>query len=381
LSAPFVVAAGGTGGHLFPARALAGELARRGHGVALAADARAAAYAAEDIGVPCHIVRSATPSGRGAFGTLAAGATIASGTLQARRLLRRLGARVVIGFGGYPSLPTLLAARGVGARVVLHEQNAVLGRVNRLMLRRAEVLALSFEETSGFAPRPGLSVVTTGNPVRPEVLAERDRPFAPPQDDAPLRLLVFGGSQGARLFGQVVPAALGRLAETLRRRLRVVQQVRPEDESRVAGVYRELGIEAEVRTFYDELPQRIARAHLVIARAGAGSVSELAVIGRPALLVPYAHAMDDHQVANARALTTGGGAVLLVEERFTPDELAARIDSLARRPDVLERMAARARAVGRPEAVSALADLVEPLANGGRAGGYGVAREPRRAAA
>ena len=380
MSTPFVVAAGGTGGHLFPARALAGELARRGHCVALATDVRAAAYAAEDLGVDRHIVRSATPSGRGTFGALAAGAVIATGTLQARRLLRRLGARVVVGFGGYPSLPTLLAASHAGAHVVLHEQNAVLGRVNRLMLRRAQVLALSFDETSGYAPRPGLDVAVTGNPVRPAVLAEREAPYRPPEADAALRLLVFGGSQGARLFGQVVPAALARLPETLRGRIAVVQQARPEDESEVARAYGELGVAAEVRTFFDDLPRRIGAAHLVIARSGAGSVSELAAIGRPALLVPYAHAMDDHQVANARALTTGGGGVLLVEERFTPEELAARIDSLARRPDVLARMAERARAVGRPDAVTALADLVEPLANGGF-GGHGGEDEARRAAA
>jgi UDP-N-acetylglucosamine--N-acetylmuramyl-(pentapeptide) pyrophosphoryl-undecaprenol N-acetylglucosamine transferase len=367
MSATFVVAAGGTGGHLFPAEALAGELARRGHRVALVSDARAGAYSA-DGGIERHVVRSATPSGRGALGTLAAGAAIASGTLQARRLLRRLETRVVIGFGGYPSLPTLLAAPSVGARVMLHEQNAVLGRVNRFMLRKAQVLALSFDETAGFAPRSGLAVVTTGNPVRPAVLAARGHAYAAPSASGEFRLLVFGGSQGARLFGQVVPAALGRLPEGLRRRLAVVQQARPEDEAEVTAGYRQHGIAALVAPFFDDLPRRIAEAHLVISRAGAGSVSELAAIGRPALLVPFAHAMDDHQTANARALTTGGGAVLLVEERFTPDEVAARLLSLGQRPDVLERMAARARAVGRPDAVSALADLVEPLANGHRAG-------------
>ena len=323
-------------------------------------------------------MRSATPSGRGALGTLAAGATIASGALQARRLLRRLEARVVIGFGGYPSLPTLLAAPGMGTRIVLHEQNAVLGRVNRMMLRKAHVLALSFAETAGVTARPDLAVVTTGNPVRPAVLAERANAYRAPDADGPLNLLVFGGSQGARLFGRVLPAALRRLDEGLRHRLSVVQQARPEDEGQVAAAYRELGIEAEVRTFFDDLPRRIAQAHLVIARAGAGSVSELAAIGRPSLLVPYAHAMDDHQMANARALTTGGGAALLVEERFTPEELSARIESLALRPDVLARMAERARGVGRPDAVAALADLVEPLVNGNDAGGTG---EPRKAAA
>lgn len=377
MSAAVVIAAGGTGGHLFPARAVAAELARRGRRVVLATDERAAAYLADDRTLERHVIRSATPSGRGPLGKLAAGASIATGALQARRLLRRLRARVVVGFGGYPSLPTLLAAPGMGARVILHEQNAVLGRVNRIMIRKADVLALSFADTALIQAGPALRVVTTGNPVRAEVAAARARLYAPPAPDGPFRLLVFGGSQGARLFAELVPAAVRRLPEALRRRLEVVQQARPEDGEGVVRAYRELEVAAEVRGFFDDLPRRIAAAHLVLARAGAGTVAELATVGRPALLVPYAHAMDDHQAANARALAADGGAAVLAEDKVSADELAARLESLARRPDVLARMAARARALGRPDAAAALADLIEPLANGDHAGGDG---DTRRAA-
>lgn len=374
MSGAIVIAAGGTGGHLFPAEALATELLARGRRAALITDPRAAAIEAGGSEIERHIVRSATPSGRGPLGKLAAGASIATGALQARRLLRRLEARVVVGFGGYPSLPTLLAAPGMGASLVLHEQNAVLGRVNRLMLRKANVLALSFEDTAFVRPSHRLRIVTTGNPVRPEVLAQRARAYAPPPADDRFRLLVFGGSQGAHLFAAVVPAAIGRLPDELRRRLWIVQQARPEDGDGVVRAYRALGVDAEVRSFFDELPELLGSAHLVIARAGAGTVAELAAVGRPALLVPFARAMDDHQTANAHALAAAGGAAVLSEDKFTAEELAARLHSLLQRPDVLTRMAGQARAVGRPEAARELADLVEALANGGCAGGEPQAR-------
>ncbi len=366
MSGTIAIAAGGTGGHLFPAQALARELGRRGGSVAVVTDRRGAAYAASFGEVAVFTVKSATPAGRGIVGKLLAGATIAAGAMQARRLLRRLRARVVVGFGGYPSLPTLLAAPGMKARVVLHEQNAVLGRVNRLMVSRAHTLALSFEETKGIRAGAGPRVITTGNPVRDEVRALRRHGFEAPTPEGAFHLLVFGGSQGARHFSEVVPAAVGQLSEGLRARLRVVQQCRTEDVDRVADAYAGIGVEAVVQSFFDELPELLGAAHLVIARAGAGTVSELAVAGRPALLSPYRFATDDHQTANAEVLAADGGAVLLPEDRFTAEELAARLESLARRPDVLARMAERVGAVGRPDAVERLADLVVALANGER---------------
>jgi UDP-N-acetylglucosamine--N-acetylmuramyl-(pentapeptide) pyrophosphoryl-undecaprenol N-acetylglucosamine transferase len=365
MTGAIVLAAGGTGGHLFPAQALARELGRRGHGIAVFTDRRGAAYADSFEAAEVVSITSATPSGRGPIGKLAAVVMIGVGALQARRALRRVKARVVVGFGGYPSLPTLLAAPGMKARIVLHEQNAFLGRVNRLMVAKAQALALSFEKTAGFRAGPKLRVVTTGNPVRDQMRALARRGYQAPAATDAFRLLVFGGSQGARRFGEVVPAAVRQLSDELRGRLQVVQQCRAEDGDEIAAAYHELGIEADVRSFFDELPRLLGQAHLVVARAGAGTVSELAVAGRPALLTPYPFATDDHQTANAEVLAGAGGAVLLPEGKLTPEELAARIESLARRPDVLARMAERATDIGRPDAAERLADLVVALANSG----------------
>ena len=366
MSGRIIIAAGGTGGHLYPAEALAHELVARSQSVVLATDDRGARFSDSFGGIDVFTIRSASPTGRGAIGAIAAGATIATGAIQARRLLRRLNASIVVGFGGYPSLPTLLAAPGMGARVVLHEQNAVLGRVNRLMLRKSDLVALSFAGTEGLLAAPEVRAVVTGNPVRAAVRREREHPYGVPGSDTTFQLLVFGGSQGAKLFSEVVPNAVRRLSDELRQRLRIIQQCRPEDGDRVAASYRDIGVDADVQSFFDDLPRLIGAAHLVIARSGAGTVSELAVAGRPSLLVPYNFATDNHQTANAKALIGSGGAALIAEDKFTPAELAARIDSLARRPDVLQRMAERARAVGQPDAAVRLADLVLSLANGNR---------------
>ena len=374
MSMAIAIGAGGTGGHLFPAQALARELVARGHRVTLLTDARGAAYDAPSGAIDILTVRSATPSGRGVFGKLGAGMAIAAGCLQARRMLRRLGAEIVVGFGGYPSLPTVLAAPGMGARVVLHEQNAVLGRVNRLLLPKADAVALSFELASPPSGRPELKPVVTGNPVRAEVLAACGVPYAAAGPEGVFRLLVFGGSQGARLSGDVVPRAIGQLSSEFKARLEITQQCRSEDGDAVRAAYRELGLKADVREFFPELPELLGNTHLVIARSGAGTVSELAAVGRPALLTPYAFAMDDHQTANAKALSNGGGAVLLPEDRFSAEELGARLESLARRPDVLSRMAQRAAEVGRPDAVARLADRVLDWANGNRGGGVASGR-------
>ena len=373
MSRPIVIAAGGTGGHLFPARALAGVLARAGRATALVTDVRGATWAADfaEAGTSVHVIRAASPTGRGPFGALLAGVQIAIGALQARRLLRRLRAPVVVGFGGYPSLPTALAARGAGAAVVLHEQNAVLGRVNRLLQGRARALALSFEKTLGVVDVATRRLIVTGNPVRAEFAEIGEAGYRPPEPDGSLELLVFGGSQGARRFAEVVPEALARLDDETRGRLNLVQQARTEDEEPLRARYRELGIRAEVRGFFDDMGARIAAAHLVVARAGAGTLAELTVAGRPAILVPYPHATDDHQSYNAAAMAEAGGAVVYNDGEISAEELAARIESLGRRPDVLARMAERSRSLGRDEAADTLASVVRDLApaadgNGGR---------------
>jgi UDP-N-acetylglucosamine--N-acetylmuramyl-(pentapeptide) pyrophosphoryl-undecaprenol N-acetylglucosamine transferase len=360
-SSPVVIAAGGTGGHLFPAQALAQELVRRGHHVVLITDERGAAYsegfpASETIGV-----HAATFADRGLLGRIASLGQIAAGIISARRHLRRLAPLAVIGFGGYPSLPAMTAALLLGLPTCIHEQNAVLGRVNRLLARFVAAIASTFPELPHLprGTRPKLRV--TGNPLRDAVIARAGAPYVPPGALDPIRLLVFGGSQGARIFADVVPTALAELAPSLRRRINVVQQVREMDQVRVSEAYSEARIAARLAPFFADLPEQMAAAHMVIGRGGASTVCELAAIGRPALIVPLAIAMDDHQSANARALENVGAAIVLPESAFTPESLAARLGAWLSSPDTLSRAAAAARTLGRPEATRALADLVEEL--------------------
>lgn len=363
MSAPplVVLAAGGTGGHLFPAEALASVLAARGYRLALVTDRRGAAYG-EALGrIDTHHL-PVSPLG----GTLAVRAKGAFELIQsyllARRLLATLAPQVVIGFGGYPSLPTVLAAIHRGVATAIHEQNAVLGRANRLLAARVRAIATSFAQTRALRPREIARAVVTGNPVRPAVLALRERPYAAPALGDLLRLLVVGGSQGARIFGQVIPAAIGRLAARERARIAVTQQCRPEDIEPVRQAYRAAGVGAELATFFADLPERLAVAHLVVCRAGASTTAELTAAGRPAILVPYPHATDDHQAANAAAVAAAGGAWLETNDSFGADTLAQRLQALLDDATPLARMAAAARSLGRPDAAERLADLVAGLA-------------------
>ena len=357
MSGPLLLAAGGTGGHVFPAVALARELKARGREVVLVTDGRGERYEEIFAGFPVHRVASGTPTGRDLFGRAAAVGSIARGVLQARNLFRRLRPAAAIGFGGYPSLPTMMAALG-RMPTAIHEQPAGLGRVNRLLAPRVGRIALSFEDTAGLDDRAKGKAVLTGNPVRPEVAALPD--YVAPADE--FRIFAFGGSQGARAMGDVVPAAAGLLPAELRARLRVVQQARPEDIEAVRAAYRELGVEAEVAPFFADLPARLAAAHLVVARAGAGTVSELAAAGRPAILAPYIFATDDHQTRNAGALVHAGGAWMLRNGDFRADRVAALLGELMAAPERLVAAAAAARGVGVPDAAQRLADLVERLA-------------------
>jgi len=301
----FVLAAGGTGGHLFPAQALAERLVRHGAAVCLATDRRADAFAAQVPGVEIREIRAGRLGGnplQSACGV----AAMAVGLVQARRLLGRLHPAAVVGFGGYPSVPTMLAATQLGLPTVIHEQNAVLGRANRLLAARVGRIATGFAETAGLRPADRARAAYTGNPVRPAIIAVAAIGYRPPRAGAPIELLITGGSQGARIFADIVPPALARLPPTLRAALRVSQQARPEDCGRVTAQLEAAGIAAEVDSFFTDVPERLARAQLVICRAGASTVAELAAIGRPALLVPYPHATDDHQAANARAFAEAG---------------------------------------------------------------------------
>ena len=359
-----VLAAGGTGGHMFPAEALARTVLGRGHGVALITDRRGAAFGGNLPEVA--VERIAAPRmAAGLVGRVRTGLALLTAYAGARRRLRALKPAVVVGFGGYASAPTLLAAYRAGVPTVLHEQNALVGRTNRWLAGRATAIATAFADVRGLSPQQQDKVRLCGNPVRPAVLAVRDRPYRPPAAEAgesqPIHLLVLGGSQGARVFGEVVPDALMRLPETLRRRLIVTLQCRAEDLSATREAFSRLGLRGEVDDFFQDVPERLAEAQLAICRAGASTVAELAAVGRPAILVPYPFAMDDHQSANARALAVAGGAETVVQDAFTPDWLAARLVALLGAPARLSAMADAARACARVDAAARLADLALTL--------------------
>ena len=362
MKGPFILAAGGTGGHLFPAQALAGELMRRGGRVVVMTDGRGHDFGNDFPGAEIATVPSATFAGRGALGRIAAFGFIVLGILAAWRKLLNLRPRAVVGFGGYPSLPVMLAAWLARIPAALHEQNAVLGRVNRLLAPRVARIAASFP-FARFAPKDSRRVVFTGNPVRPEAAALRAALYRPPAPSGPIRLLVFGGSQGARALSELVPAALVGLPQALRQRLEIVQQARAEDVEMVETAYRAAGLAAEVAKFFSDLPQRMAAAHLVIARSGASTLSELMVIGRPAILVPYPFATDDHQAANAAVLEEAGAAWVIPQHALNSENLAALLADIFTHPEALGARAAAAKGLGHPDAAERLADLAEHLAD------------------
>ncbi|WP_408903813.1 undecaprenyldiphospho-muramoylpentapeptide beta-N-acetylglucosaminyltransferase [Rhodopila sp.] len=355
---PIVIAAGGTGGHFFPAEALARALLHRGHRIALMTDARSGGLTNSVFeGYERFVLSGSGIAGRNFLKGARSIAALVRGIAQARAILNRLGAPVVVGFGGYPCVPPVLGARFAGRRIgiILHEQNAVMGRANRFLAPRADVLALSFAATRLLPP--GVRTELTGNPVRPAVGALASIPYAPPTDR--LGLLVLGGSLGARVFSDMVPAALAKLPDLLRRRLSVVQQCRQEDLERVRLAYERAGLDAELSTFFPDVADRLAAAHLVIARAGASTVAELAVAGRPAILVPLPGAIDDHQTANAAALAEAGGAWVMPQPGFTAESLTVRLAGLLTDPAALAAAAAAARTQARTDAAARLADVVE----------------------
>ncbi len=350
------LAAGGTGGHVFPAEALARELLGRGLDVVLFTDRRGNKFSAE-LTVPVYRIR-ASSLGRGFFGNLCSVFDIALGVLQSRRQLRKLKAAAIVGFGGYPTIPPLYAAAQLNVPIILHEQNAVLGRANRAALGKARLIATSFPHVTGLKTAKDLRISHTGNPVRPAFAAMRAVPYAPVADDGPIRILVLGGSLGARVFSHVVPKAIGQLPEHLRLRMIVAQQCRPEDHEAAQTAYAAVGIEAELKPFFRDVPERMAQAHLVIGRAGGGAIAELTAVGRPSILVPFPNSLAGEQIANAEALAESGGAWLIPEQAFTPEALAVRLEALLALPSSLVKAAAAARAWGTVSAADNLADCV-----------------------
>jgi UDP-N-acetylglucosamine--N-acetylmuramyl-(pentapeptide) pyrophosphoryl-undecaprenol N-acetylglucosamine transferase len=364
----FVLAAGGTGGHLFPAVALARQLAGTGATVHLATDRRADAFAEQLPGIAVSQVRAGRLSGGPAHAAYGI-AEMAVGIVQARRLLRRLDPEAVVGFGGYAAVPTMLAATQLGFPTVIHEQNAVLGRANRLLAPRVHRIATGFADTAGLRPADRARTIYTGNPVRTAIRAVAGLDYAAPEPGGLIELLVIGGSQGAQIFADVVPSALAALPPALRSALWVSQQARPEDRARVVEEFRVSGISAEVESFFTDIPGRLARAQLVICRSGASTIAELAAAGRPALLVPYPHATDDHQAANARAFANLGAGWILPQSSLSPAMLTNRLAELLADAALLRHAASQARRFACDDAAERLAAVVLGLVPGTGRGG------------
>jgi UDP-N-acetylglucosamine--N-acetylmuramyl-(pentapeptide) pyrophosphoryl-undecaprenol N-acetylglucosamine transferase len=356
-----LLAAGGTGGHLFPAEALGHELRDRGFSVHLVTDRRAERLAGTFPADEIHVVPSATFGSKNPIAAMRVLLTLWKGMRTARRVIQRVKPRVVVGFGGYPTIPPLLASTGLGVPSLIHEQNAVMGRANRALASRVQAIA------GGFLPVAGphaAKIVETGNPVRSSVLVAAEKPYDTPAPGGPLRLVVFGGSQGARFFSEMVPSAIALLDPALRSRLVLTQQARPEDEAALKAEYARLGAAAEIAPFFSDLPLRLANAHLVLSRSGASTVLELAVVGRPSILVPLPHSLDDDQGHNAQILVGAGAALMRRQSTITPESLAADLTELLSDPGRLAGMAAAAKGRARTNATQLLGDMVEAMVNG-----------------
>jgi UDP-N-acetylglucosamine--N-acetylmuramyl-(pentapeptide) pyrophosphoryl-undecaprenol N-acetylglucosamine transferase len=356
-----LLAAGGTGGHLFPAAALAAALSQRGAEIELATDDRALKYGQDFPARAVHSFPSATTTGAGALNKAKAAAILGAGVAAALVKLKRIKPRAVIGFGGYPTVPPLLAASLLRIPSILHEQNAVMGRANRFLSSRVSIIACGFPELKGADAETKAKTRYTGNPVRPAVVAAAEVPY-PDLAGQRLRVLVTGGSQGARVMADVVPEALALLAPDERQWIRLTQQARGEDKARVAAACARINFPVEVAEFFPDLPARMAAAHLVIGRAGASTVSELAAIGRPSVLVPFPHALDQDQAANAAELAASGGAIVVPQTEFTPARLAAILRDALASPAKLAASAKAAKAAGVLDAAERLADLVLKIA-------------------
>jgi UDP-N-acetylglucosamine--N-acetylmuramyl-(pentapeptide) pyrophosphoryl-undecaprenol N-acetylglucosamine transferase len=356
-----VLAAGGTGGHLFPAQALAEVLVQRGYVIHLMSDERVSQYASRFPALQIHEIPASSLTPGRPWRLPGQLARLGRGYRKARAILVRLGPKAVVGFGGYPSVPPFLAAARLGCPVGLHEQNAVMGRANRFLAGRARLIASSFPEIANLSQRHRAKLVVTGNPVRQAVLDVAQTPYAAPAADEVMRLVVFGGSQGARVFSDIMPAVVGELSGAVRRKLEIVQQCRPEDLDAVQAAYRELGVKVELQPFFADMPQHIAKAHLVICRSGASTIAELTVIGRPAVLVPLPSAIDNDQLRNAEAFAAAGAGWVMRQGEFAASDLAAFVTRIKFADGELARAAAAARGLGRPDAAERLADEIERM--------------------
>lgn len=353
-----VLAAGGTGGHIFPAESLAELLLQKGHDVILVTDKRYKRRESTPEAMQIKTISSASTGGgivRKAFAVIA----IIMGILQSRKILKSVKPEYAVGFGGYPSFPLMIAAISLGLKTILHEQNAVMGRVNRIIAPHATKIATSFPEVSHIKEADRKKITFTGNPVRPAIKALHGLPYPEMNENESLHILLLGGSQGATIFSDVVPEALASLPKDLQSRIRLDQQCRPEDIERVKAIYKDTSVNADLASFFEDVPSRMASAHLIIARAGASTMAEIAVAGKPAILVPYKHAMDDHQTANAKSLENIGAAIVIAQDEFKPEILVEHLNKFINNSEVLKTMAESASKFGEVDAAENLLELVE----------------------
>jgi UDP-N-acetylglucosamine--N-acetylmuramyl-(pentapeptide) pyrophosphoryl-undecaprenol N-acetylglucosamine transferase len=357
-----VLAAGGTGGHVFPAEALAQELLAQGQRLALITDKRGTGYTGTLGLVDTRHISGQGLTGQGPLGLIKGVFALGKGYLEARKLLEELRPAAVVGFGGYASAPTVLAATYLQIPTVIHEQNAILGRANRMLVRRVDRVCTTLDLAKPITTTA--QVIRTGLPVRPSIAAQSGVPYAAPTADGPFRLLVLGGSQGAKVFSDVIPAAMKLLPEPLRKRMEISQQCRPEELDRTHTLYHEAGVHVQLRAFFDNVPELMSNAHLVISRSGASTLAEITVLGRPSILVPYPFAADNHQMFNAQALMDAGGAWMLRQPQFTPEVLAQHITQFAAAPYGLANAAEAAAAFAVQDAAGRLADVVTGLISG-----------------
>lgn len=374
-----LLTAGGTGGHVYPAQSLADALARRGFPIALITDRRANALSGALATADTYRINAAGISGRSLINRGMALLHLGFGYFQAKRILASINPLAVVGFGSYASVPAVLAGTRLGCTTVIHEQNAVLGRANRFLAPRVTRIATAFKTVTGLREEDAQKTVWTGNPVRPEVIAIAGEPYPTITDGGPINLLVFGGSLGATVFSQVVPETIAALPASLRKRLQIVQQCRKEDLETARALYGTAGLDVELASFFDDMPAKLAKAHLVISRSGASTIAELTAAGRPAILVPYPHATDDHQTKNAEALCDSGGAWMIPQTAFNQESLTTRLTVLLGSPRTLQTTALCAGRMGMRTAADNLADLVVSVIEPGQ-NGDSRTEQPREAA-
>lgn len=358
-----ILSAGGTGGHMTPARALGVDLLSRGYRVEVITDTRGEKFSSIFAGMPMHVVKAGT-LGSGVMGKIKGLGNLGLGILKARKIIKRLKPAVVIGFGGYPSVPAVYAAQKMGIPTVIHEANAVIGKANDLLAPKATKIALSLPDVSGLSDSERARSIVTGNPVRPDIAALYTQPYPTPRVGGELRILIMGGSLGARVLSQIVPESLAMLGSDYRARLNIIQQCRAEDLDSVKEIYEKAGIKATLKTFFDDVPDQLSKAHLVIARSGASTVAEVTTAGRPAIFVPAGYHKDQQQKMNAESVADSGGAWVMTEAGFTAEALLARIETFLQNPEALFKAAENARSCGKPDAARKLGNLVTGIASG-----------------